>query len=194
MAKRPILESFAAHGRAESESNRAAIARLFGELPAWLPESVNEAIDNALAVMKSAGQSPDRIFGVVRRAQRDAVFIPATALEPADFIKSAYYLAHVQQALRLGKARALRKLSGPDAELGNRTRTQRQAFSAKGNAERTKRARSNDDKWTAIGRPLREKHPFWSDAQLAREISRRSNGAHSTVRAALKRLGLSKSC
>ena len=170
----------------------AAIARLYGPLPEWLPTPVLPQIRQALAAQRNAGQSPERISETISVARRGRYDVPGSVLDSVDFIKSANYLAHVQWALEQGKARALTELSGRAAAIGQRTVEQRRTYSRKGNEAKRERASQREHEWLAIGRPLRSRLPNMTDNQLAQQIASKTGSKPSTIRAALKKLGLAK--
>jgi hypothetical protein len=169
------------------------IAKLYGKLPGWLPQPVMARIREALCTLHNAGQvHPTRIGRLVARVRRDELIIPGSAVDSVDFIKSVSYLAHVQWALSLSQSDAIRELAGADAELGVRTRQQRRAFSAKGNAVRTDEATATRRAWQTVGSELRRAHPDKSDLWLAKQISQKTGDAVGSIRAALGELGLKK--
>jgi len=105
------------HFESESIALRSEIAKLYGQLPAWLPEPVLPQIERAITSLRQAEQSDERIAELVAAARTGRLVdaIPGTALDLTDFLKSVYELAHVQWALGLGKARAIEELSGERA-------------------------------------------------------------------------------
>lgn len=103
---------FQAIGLADSR----AIGMLFGDLPNWLPEPIQPRIRRAISSLRAAGQSDERICELVALA-RDARLetVPGAVKDVYDFFNSVNELAHVQWALSLEKASALRELAGSRA-------------------------------------------------------------------------------
>lgn len=194
-AKRPAIERFAGYEFAESAADAKAISYLYGKLPEWLrrDEPMYAGIEQDVGTLRNADQSPKRIAAVVAQAGRGKLkTIPASVHDVTAFLQAAHRLARVQQALRLGKARALEELGGKDAALGDRVRTQRRTFFASGNASKKKTAEINRAKWRSMGQSLRLKRPGASDSWLAREIASKCGDKESTIRAAIPALGLKK--
>lgn len=111
-----LATALARYLKAEEEAYGDAIAALYGQLPAWLPEPVRPQILRALASLRECGQSDERISEIVSLA-RDARLeaVPGTVRDVSDFLKSAYDLAHIQRALSLDKADAIKELAGSRA-------------------------------------------------------------------------------
>jgi hypothetical protein len=130
----------------------------------------------------------------VASARKDEYRFPAAARDTLAVLESVSYLAHVQWALGLGKGRALEELGGKFAAIGERTSAQRRQYSELGNESKKRAATENERIWLAIGQPLRQQYPDRSDLWLAKQIARLSDGNASTIRAALSRLNLKKSC
>ena len=94
-----------------------------------------------------------------------------------------------------------RPLSGADAitylvsgSISVRRRQQQRASARKGSQQRTDARKRREARWIEIARPLRGKHPDWSNAELARHVadSQDVHTSESTIRQAIPRLGLSK--
>jgi hypothetical protein len=178
---------------AEAAQFAAAINRLFGQLPNWLPEPTLPIIRRCIANLRAAEQSDERIVELVALARNHALEdIPGTALDATSFFQNVHDLAHVQEALTRDKATAIKELGGSDAELGNRLRIQRGTFSSRGNASKRKTADEKAQKWLKIGAPIRNDHPSNSNTWLAKQIANKSGDKESTIRAAIPALGLQK--
>ena len=95
----------------EVAADQTALTLIFGELPRWLPEPVIPQLEQALAVLRNAGQSPERIAELTAQASRDELEIPGVP-DVTAFIQAAYQLAHIQWALSLPKSDAIRELGG----------------------------------------------------------------------------------
>ena len=191
-SRRKQAEAFARIEAAQARADSEAIAKLYGRLPEWLPEPSWLHIEQALAALRNAEQSVERIAEIVAQARRHRITVPGTAADVADFIKSANYLAHVQWALSLGEGRAMRELGGSSAALGHRVNAQRRALPEQGNKAKKKAALAREQKWKAVGGPLRAKHPDKSDYWLAEMIARETGDNKSTIRVAIPRLSLAK--
>jgi hypothetical protein len=174
------------------DADAIAIHAIYGQLPDCLPEPVLSRILQAIATLRSARQSPQRMAKIVTAARNNDFPVPGTALDSIAFIDAANYLAHVQWALTLGKTRSIEELGGKLAAFGSRTRDQRAEFSRIGNESKKEAAEEQSRRWLAIGKPLRAKHPEGSDSWLAAEIARKCGGNKSTIRAAIRLLGLQK--
>jgi hypothetical protein len=95
-----------------SSAYEATIAKLYGgKLPDWVPEPAVARVRQAISSLRAAKQTDERIFEVVRLERDGLLQIPAV-LDPLNFYDSANYLAHVQWALSLSKADAIRELGG----------------------------------------------------------------------------------
>jgi hypothetical protein len=83
-------------------------------------------------------------------------------------------------------------LSGDDG-LGGRRYVQRQReFARRGGQARSDARQRSEDQWHEEARLLRQKHPQWTNSELARHIARNRDKSQNTVRQALPRLGLSR--
>ena len=126
---------------AEAARDAAAMERVFGKLPDWLPEPVLPRIEQALAALRNAEQSPERIAELVAQASRDEEFeVPGSAREATAFIQAVHYLASVQWALSLPKADAISELGGTlAAQTYQRSRAGQRAQSGISESERASR-------------------------------------------------------
>jgi hypothetical protein len=111
-SRRSDTERFARLVAQERAADADAIGRLYSELPKWMPEPWTTRIWQAVAILRNASQSPERIPEVVAQAGRHELSIPGTVLDVTAFIQAAGDLAHVQWALSLPKADAIRELGG----------------------------------------------------------------------------------
>ena len=188
-----LAEALDRYLAAERDVYAPTIAELYpGGLPEWVPEPAVVRVQQAVLSLRAANQSVERIVKVVAQAAEHTPDIPADVLDHTSFYVSANYLAHVQRALSLGKARAIEELGGRSAALGEKTRDQRRTFSTLGNSTKKTVAADKARKWFAIGKPLREKHPEKPDTWLATQIARACGDKAGTIRSAIKKLGLSK--
>lgn len=126
---------------AEAVLDAQAITQLYGQLPDWLPESTRSRIEQAVATLRNAEQSPERIVEVVAQAGRDEIEIPGSAQRNMSaFIQAADALAHVQWALSLPKADAIRELGGElAAQNYQRSKAGREAQAGISDSERATR-------------------------------------------------------
>lgn len=167
----------------------AAIASIFGTLPEWLPEPIEPRVRRLITILGIAGQSPKRMGELVAD---DDFEVPGSARDPIAFIDAVNEIAHVKRVLSLGKSRALKELAGRSAAVGQTSIENLNRLTAQGNAEKIRLAEENQVKWRKIGEPIRLKHPTKSDTWIAEQIAKKSGGKISTIRASMKKLGLSK--
>ncbi len=82
-------------------------------------------------------------------------------------------------------------LTGPDSP---RRRERQRTNAKKGSQARTEGRRNRETRWLELARPLRAKHPEWSDSTLARNVALSKDVylTASTIRQALRKHGLSK--
>lgn len=188
------LRMFERHVRRLNSNERVylhVIKRLYGDLPDWLSGlPAAERIREALSVLRGARQSSKQMAATVLGA-RSIGRRPVISGPPE--LLAAVYLARVQWALGLPKARAIEELVGSDAALGNRVRDQRRTFSSRANASKKEAAAEKARRWQQIGAPLRTRYPGRSNSWLAMEIARKSGDKVSSIRVALPALGLKKS-
>ena len=102
---------FVAYLDAEAAADRETVRLIFGKLPAWLPAPVIPQLEQALAVLRNAGQSPQRIAELTAQASLHVLEIPGVP-DVTAFICAAYQLAHIQWAVSLSKADGIRELAG----------------------------------------------------------------------------------
>jgi hypothetical protein len=139
-AKRPAIERFARLEARARAADAKAISYLYGTLPKWLPEPVLAGIERAVATLRNAEQSRERMATVVAQARQDKLEIPGEARDVTAFVQAAYYLAHVQWALSLLKADAIRELGGKFAAQNYlRSRAGQEALRGMSAQDRTRR-------------------------------------------------------
>ena len=130
MARKSKSAPFAEYLAAEAAADQETVRRLFpkfGGLPAWLPEPIIPLLEQALAVLRNAGQSPERIAELAAQASRDQLEIPGVP-DVTAFVQAAYQLARIQWALSLDKGDAIRELGGTAAARSyQRSRAGREA-------------------------------------------------------------------
>lgn len=126
--------------QAETALDAEAVVLLYGPLPDWLPEPVRPKLEQAVATLRNAEQTPPRIVELAAAAGRDELEIPGAARDVRELIQAAYYLAHVQWALSLPKADAIRELGGSlAAQNYQRSRAGQRARSGMSDDARTNR-------------------------------------------------------
>lgn len=132
---------------------------------------------------------------VSQRAEDDGVRV---ALSVLNTVCSVMEVGDFQQKLDgqpLSKSEAIMLLLSGRTGVQRHRHMERQRTNAKkGSQARTEGRRNREARWLAVARPLREKHPDWSDSTLARNVtlSKGVSVSASTIRQALPRHGLSK--
>jgi hypothetical protein len=125
-------------------------------------------ISQALAGLRNAQQTPARIAHIATEAQAGRIEVPSSALDVADYIKSANYLAHVRWALSLGKARALEELGGSIAAKTyrdlRRGKDEQDAATALDRQQRNRRIRAESDR-------LRAQNPRLTQHAIAKRVA-----------------------
>jgi hypothetical protein len=179
-AKRPAIERFERCDDVARAADVKAIGYLYGTLPEWLPEPVHAGIERAVATLRNAEQSPERMATVVAQARQDKLEIPGEARDVTAFVQAAYYLAHVQRALEFDKARAVKVLAGNQAakvyersEAGNAVQSAgRAAQLPQGHPLRT--ARSVDERYQIIRKHadgLRAESPNLKESEIRGKVA-----------------------
>jgi hypothetical protein len=130
--RRPPSAAFKNYADAAGKADTEAIAKLFGSLPAWFPESKRLQITQDLATLGGAGLTVDMAADLVKQQRAgQPLVIPGTAKELGDinFIRSVYDLANIQWALELPEKRAISELAGSRAAQDyQRTKAQMSAL------------------------------------------------------------------
>lgn len=167
-SNKDFANALARYLEVEENEYRSAIAMLYGRLPDWLPEPVLPQIHGAISSLRKAEQSDEQICEIVSLARDSRLeAVPGTARDAVDFFKSAYDLAHVQWALSLHKADALKELAGSRAAQDYRR-------SKSGNevlygTEDERRSRDRDIRSKAAA--LSERNPKLSASAIATQLA-----------------------
>jgi hypothetical protein len=121
-----------------------AIVKIFGTLPRWMPEPALPLIRQAIANLRADGQPNDRIVELVSLARNcELEVVPGIVRDVTAFFQSVHYLAHVQWALSLEKARAIEELGGREAAK-NYKRSRAGNLARLQTTEGDRRARNNE--------------------------------------------------
>lgn len=103
---------------AQAARVNAAMAALFGSLPAWLPEPSVERARRFVEHLLNQGFKAEDLVRLVRGAESDDLSFPGIVRDPGSFAQAIHELAHVRYAIAQGKRDGLRVIAGKQAMQG----------------------------------------------------------------------------
>lgn len=125
MTKRPnktseerTVAKFEAFLHREEQEIEKALDKLYGDLPTWFPEVVQEQVKTILREMLAEGITATFLLSEIRRDLNSEPAVPGVVREPVSFLRDIYKLKKIAFALKLEKDRALEELVGKVTATG----------------------------------------------------------------------------